>query len=135
MNNIDTNLIILLVILSILSFTRTIIYVLFDMNLVALDKQLGFNFEPALNNILLIFAILRLLLATIILYKRTYQFDLITISLIYLIFTSFLRFYYEYLYLYKPRSKELYYIDKYQDVNAILIFTASAYIMYYIFFR
>jgi len=105
------------------------------MNLVALDKQLGFNFEPALNNILLIFAILRLLISTIILYKRTYQFDLITVSLIYLIFTSFLRFYYEYLYLYKPKSKEIYYIDKYQDVNAILIFTASAYIMYYIFFR
>jgi hypothetical protein len=132
----ETNILLsLLIILSLLSFTRTLVYIIFDHDLLSVDKFLGFNSELIMQGVLTIFAILRLLICSLILIKKPFKINLITIVLIYLIITSFLRFYYEYLYFYKPNSKEKYYIDKYQDVNAILIFISSAYILYYIFFK
>jgi len=125
----------LLIILSIMSFLRTLVYIIFDHDLLHTDKFLGFNSEVIMQGVLTIFAILRLLICSLILIKKPFKIDLITIVLVYLIFTSFLRLYYEYLYFYKPNSKETYYIDKYHDVNAVLIFISSAYILYYIFFR
>lgn len=131
----ETNILLaLLILLSILSFTRTFVYILFDNHLVDIDRKIGFNLEIILEGVLTIFAILRLYIASIVLIKRPFDFDLLSYVLIYLIFTSFLRFYYEYLYFFKPDSDEKHFIDKYQDVNAVLIFISSAIILKHIFF-
>lgn len=124
----------LLILLSILSFTRTFVYILFDNHLVDIDKKLGFNFEIILEGILTIFAVIRLYIISIISIKMPFQSYLLSAVLIYLAFTSLLRFYYEYLYFFKPDSPEKQFIDKYQDVNAVLIFISSAIILKQIFF-
>ena len=131
----NTILLTILILLTLVSFTRTLLYILFDHDIFALDKKFGYDNELVMQGVLTIFAILRLLIATIILTRKRMNYDLITFALLYLVFTSFLRFYYEYLYFYKPESKENKYIDEYQDVNAISIFIASSYIIYYIFFH
>ena len=135
MNKKHTTLLILLIILTFTSFTRSFIYILFDRNLISIDNKLGFDAEPTVNNVLLIFSIIRLMLTIIILSDMNIQFNLLTLVLFYFIFTAILRFYYQYLYLYKPNSKEKRYIDKYQYLNSFVIFLSSSYILYYIFFK
>ncbi len=133
-NKSDINILLtLLIILSVLAFTRTFIYLLFDKQFVNADKYLGLNLDIILEGVLSIFAILRLYISGLVLIKRGVYYDALTAALGYLIFTSILRLYYEYLYFYKPESKEKYYIDKYQDVNALALFISSGYILYYIF--
>jgi hypothetical protein len=88
-----------------------------------------------MEGVLTIFAILRLYISSLVLIKRGLDYDMLTYVLLYLIFTSFVRFYYEYLYFYNPESKQKYYVDKFQDLNAITIFMASGYILYHIFFK
>ena len=135
-NKSDINILLtLLIILSVLAFTRTFTYLLFDKQFVNADKYLGLNLDIILEGVLSIFAILRLYISLLILIKRDIKYDLLTGALVYLIFTSILRLYYEYLYFYKPESKQKYYIDKYQDVNAVGIFIVSSYILYFIFFN
>jgi hypothetical protein len=132
----ETNILLtLLIILTVLSFSRTLVYIIFDHDLFSIDKKLGFDSELIMQGILTIFAALRLLISSLILYKKHVRLDMITVVLLYLIFTSFLRFYYEYEYFTNTKSKVVYYIDKYQDINAVAIFLSSAYIMYYIFFN
>lgn len=125
----------LLIILSILSFVRTFTYILFDKQLVNADKYFGLNIDLIMEAVLSIFSILRLYISSLVLIKRGLEYDMLTYVLLYLIFTCFVRFYYEYLYFFKPESKEKYYIDKYQDVNAVSIFLASAYILYFILLK
>jgi hypothetical protein len=132
----ETNILLtLLIILTVLSFSRTLVYIIFDHNLFAIDQRLGFDSELIMQGILTIFAVLRLLIASLILYKKHVKVDLISVVLIYLIFTSFLRFYYEYEYFTNPKSKVVQFIDRYQDINAVAIFLSSAYIMYFIFLQ
>lgn len=125
----------LLIILSILSFVRTFTYILFDKQLVNADTYFGLNIDLIMEAVLSIFSILRLYISSLVLIKRGLEYDMLTYVLLYLIFTCFVRFYYEYLYFFKPESKEKYYIDKYQDVNAVSIFLASAYILYFILLK
>ena len=135
-NKSDINILLtLLIILSILAFTRTFTYLLFDKQFVNADKYLGLKLDIIMEGVLSIFAILRLYISGLVLIKRGVYYDALTAALGYLIFTSILRLYYEYLYFYKPESKEKYYIDKYQDVNALALFISSGYILYYIFFK
>jgi hypothetical protein len=124
----------LLILVSLLSFTRTIIHILIDKDLIDLDNKLGFNFGHIKNDLSTAFSILRILLISIILAKRNFKIDLISFVLIYLFLLSCLRIYYEYLYLYKPNSKEEYYIDKVLDITTIITFLSSGYIIYFIFF-
>lgn len=124
----------LLIILSVLSFIRTFFYIVFDNHLIDVDKKVGYDIEIIMEGILLIFGILRLYICSIILAKRGLHNDGITYIMFYLIFTAFLRFYYDYLYFNYPKSEKIRNIDKFQDVNAILIFFTSAYILKYIFF-
>ena len=132
----ETNILLtLLIILTVLSFSRTLVYIMFDHHLFAIDQRLGFDSELIMQGILTIFAVLRLLIASLILYKKHVKVDLMSVVLIYLIFTSFLRFYYEYEYFTNPKSKVVQFIDKYQDINAVAIFLSSAYIMYFIFLQ
>jgi hypothetical protein len=135
-NKSDINILLtLLIILSVLAFTRTFTYLLFDKQFVNADKYLGLNLDIILEGVLSIFAILRLYISGLVLIKRGVYYDALTAALGYLIFTSILRLYYEYLYFYKPESKEKYYIDKFQDLDALALFIASGYILYYIFLK
>ena len=125
----------LLIILSVVAFTRTFLYILFDKEFVNAGNHLGINIDHIMEGVLTIFAVLRLYISSLVLFRKGLDYDMITYVLLYLIFTSFVRFYYEYLYFYNPESKQKYYVDKYQDVNAATIFIASGYILYYIFFK
>jgi hypothetical protein len=125
----------LLIILSVVAFTRTFLYLLFDKEFLNSGKHLGLNVDLIMEGVLTIFAVLRLYISSLVLFKKGLDYDMITYVLLYLIFTSFVRFYYEYLYFYNPESKHKYYVDKFQDVNAVTIFIASGYILYYIFFK
>ena len=125
----------LLIILSVVAFTRTFLYLLFDKEFLNSGKHLGLNVDLIMEGVLTIFAFLRLYISSLVLFKKGLDYDMITYVLLYLIFTSFVRFYYEYLYFYNPESKQKYYVDKFQDVNAVAIFIASGYILYYIFFK
>ena len=125
----------LLIILSVVAFTRTFLYLLFDKEFLNSGKHLGLNIDLIMEGVLTIFAILRLYISSLVLIKRGLDYDMLTYVLLYLIFTSFVRFYYEYLYFYNPESKQKYYVDKFQDLNAITIFMASGYILYHIFFK
>ena len=133
-NKSDINILLtLLIILSILTFTRTFTYLLFDKQFVNADKYLGLKLDLIMEGVFTIFAILRLYISVLVLIKREIKYDLLTTALGFLIFTSILRLYYEYLYFYKPDSKEKYYIDKFQDVDAFALFLSSSYILYYLF--
>jgi hypothetical protein len=124
----------LLIILSIIELARTLIYLGFDTDLFDLGEKIaGFDTEPILQGVALVFAVLRLLIISLILNRRGFQQDILTYILVYFIFTLFLRFYYVYLFFNYPKSKARYYIDKYQDLNAILVFFSSAYIVKFIF--
>jgi len=125
----------LLIILSVVAFTRTFLYLLFDKEFLNSGKHLGINVDLIMEGVLTIFAVLRLYISSLVLFRKGLDYDIITYVLLYLIFTSFVRFYYEYLYFYNPESKQKYYVDKFQDVNAITIFMASGYILYHIFFK
>ena len=125
----------LLIILSVVAFTRTFLYLLFDKEFLNSGKHLGLNIDLIMEGVLTIFAVLRVYISSLVLLKKGLDYDMITYVLLYLIFTSLVRFYYEYLYFYNPESKQKYYVDKYQDVNAVTIFIASGYILYYIFFK
>ena len=125
----------LLIILSVVAFTRTFLYLLFDKEFLNSGKHLGLNVDLIMEGVLTIFAFLRLYISSLVLFKKGLDYDMITYVLLYLIFTSFVRFYYEHLYFYNPESKQKYYVDKFQDVNAVAIFIASGYILYYIFFK
>ena len=125
----------LLIILSVVAFTRTFLYLLFDKEFLNSGKHLGLNVDLIMEGVLTIFAVLRVYISGLVLFKKGLDYDMITYVLLYLIFTSFVRFYYEYLYFYNPESKQKYYVDKFQDLNAITIFMASGYILYHIFFK
>jgi hypothetical protein len=124
----------LLIILSVVSFARTLIYIGFDNDLFDLGEKIaGFDTEPILQGVALIFAAIRFLIISLVLNKRGIQQDILTYVLFYLLFTIVLRIYYVYLFFKEPKSKAKYLIDKYQDLNAILVFFSTAYILKFIF--
>lgn len=132
--NLDNQTLVLLILLSITVFTRTLVYITFDADLLDLDKYLNIESESTIDVVLTFFAIIRLLLSAIILYKRSFGIDLMTFALIYFIFSSFLRFYYQYLIYKNDHSKTRRYIDRYQDINAVILFMISLYIIKQVFF-
>ncbi len=120
----------LLIILSVVSFARTLIYLAFDNDLFDLGEKIaGFDTEPILQGVGLIFAAIRLLIIGLVLNKRGIHLDMLTYVLLYLIFTILLRIYYVYLFFKDPKNKHVFVIDKYQDLNAILVFFSTAYIL------
>lgn len=127
--------IVLLIIQSLFDFSRTLIYILFDQHFLNLDASIGINNESTIDYVLTIFAVLRIFISGTVLYKRGYQYDILTFILMYLAFSSFLRFYYQYLVEtnYHPKIRE--YIDRYQDINTIVLFSSSAYILKYVLFN
>ena len=131
----DTNtLLTILAIMSILSFTRTLVYLLYQKNILNVAGRTETDVEPYLNKVFLIFSSLRIILSSIVLYKRQFQNDILSYVLIFLIFSSVQRFYYDYLIRNHSESKIKLYLDKIQDLNSILVFLSSLYIMKYILF-
>lgn len=124
----------LLIILSVVSFTRSLVYLFFDRNLFdAADRIAGFNTQPIFEGIAIIFSCLRLLIISLIFNKRGFINDKLTYVLMYFIFNITMSFYYAYLFFNDPNSKEEYVIDVYRDINAVLLFFASAYVIKFIF--
>jgi len=136
-SNRDTNLLLtLLILLSVIVFARTIIFVLFDKKLLALDKNLGFNIQPIIQKFILpMFALLRVIIIFLFFSIKPVQADVISIVLIYILIMSFIRFYFVYLCIYYPKSKQIEPIDRFQDINTSIQFVTSTYIVYYIFLK
>lgn len=124
----------LLIILSVVSFIRSLVYLFFDHNLFdAADRIAGFNTQPIFEGIAIIFSCLRLLIISLIFNKRGFVNDKLTYVLMYFIFNITMSFYYAYLFFNDPNSKKEYVIDVYRDINAVLLFFASAYVIKFIF--
>ena len=131
----DTNtLLTILAILSILSFTRTLVYTIFSVEAINITKQSGIDVEEILVRTLTIFSILRITLASIILSVRGLHKDILTGVLVFLVLSSVQRFYYQHLISSAPQSKATQYLHKYQHVNSVLLFASSLYIMKYVLF-
>jgi len=128
-------LLVLLIIQAIFIFIRTLVYMVFDTHFLNLDRYIGIDNERTVDYVLTIFAVVRLLISGIVLYKRQFRNDILSYALIYLIFTSFVRFYYHYLIEYKNHTEIKKLIDKYQDINALGLFLVSMYILKYVFFN
>jgi hypothetical protein len=131
----DSNiLLILLIILSLLTFTRTQVYILFSNRFINLGKIAGLDIDDIFKKTMIVFGIVRFLLANIILYTRKFQNDTLSYVLVYLIFSSLQRFYYDYLIEHNSESKIKYYLKDFQPVNSFLILASSLYIMKYVLF-
>ena len=126
--------IILLVIQAILIFFRTGLYIIFDQNFLNIDNYLKKPNEKEIDYVLTLFAVIRLILCTTILHLRKFQNDILSYALLYLILSSFIRFYYQYLVTYNQKSKSKALIDKYQDINSLILFMISGYILIKIFY-
>jgi hypothetical protein len=123
---------ILLAILSISTLTRSLVYAAFKTNLFDLEKSENMN--SVIDKTLTIFASIRLILASIILYLRQLQNDLLTYFLVAFVIISIQREYYQYLILNNKNSKIKLFLDKIQDYTSIIVILGSLYIMKYVLF-
>lgn len=131
----DSNILLtILAILSILTFTRSLVYVIFSIEEVQMSKQSGINIHEILDKILTIFGMLRIILASVVIGVRGLHKDILTGVLVFLVFSSLQRFYYEHMLSSAPQSKITQYLDKYQPVNSVFLFVSSVYIMKYVLF-
>ena len=131
----DSNtLLTILAILSIITFTRSLVYAIFTREEIDMSKQSGINIHEILDKTLTIFSMLRIILASIILSVRGLHKDILTVVLVFLVLSSVQRFYYEHLISSAPQSMRAQYLDKYQPVNSVLLFVSSLYIMKYVLF-
>jgi hypothetical protein len=134
-NDDKNTILLLLIILSILILIRTTMYILFDKNLFNIDETIfqESNKETA-ELFQAIFSIVRISIVTIIFIKRSFRNDILTYVLGYLAFSSILNIYYQYLVMFNPTSPHIKEIDKLQDINSIILFIISFYIVKHIFF-
>ena len=131
----DSNtLLTILAILSILTFTRSLVYLVFSADSFNLGEKAGTNIKPFVDKTLTVFSSVRFVLAAVILGVRGLHKDILTGVLVFLMFTSIQRVYYEYMRSSAPQSKVTQYLDKYQPVNSVLLFVSSLYIMKYVLF-
>jgi predicted permease len=129
----DTNsVIIILVVLSILSFTRSLAYGLFSDDLTTLNKV--DSVDDDIKKVLFVLSMLRLILAIVAVTMRQIHNDLITYVLLYIVISTIQRFYYEYMLKSEPNSNTTLYLKKFQTANAVLLFLSSLYIMKYVLF-
>lgn len=127
-----TVLLALLVLLTITIFLRTLIYIVLDENMLALNKKLDLD-ENSVVGMLSIIDIIRFYLVVIILVKKDFKYNLLDGALIYMLFNSFVRLYYKYLYYFEKSSLRLPHLVVFQNVNNVLEFFASFVILYKIF--
>jgi hypothetical protein len=131
----DSNtLLTILAILSILTFTRSLVYLIFSADSFNLGEKAGGNIAPFVDKTLTTFAAVRFVLAAVILGVRGLHKDILTGVLAFLIFSSVQRAYYQYLIDSKSKSAALQYLETYQPLNTILVLASSVYIMTYVLF-
>lgn len=129
----ETNsVIIILVVLSILTFTRSLAYALFSDDLTTLDKV--DSVDDDIKKVLFVLSMLRLILAIVAVTMRQIHNDLITYVLLYIVISTIQRFYYEYMLKTEPNSNTTLYLKEFQAVNFGLLFLSSLYIMIYVLF-
>jgi hypothetical protein len=132
----DNIILILLIILSIQILIRTFLYIIFDKKFFNYGKSIfGKNYDKNMDSIFLIFSVSRLFLVSLILYLKGLRNDILTYILIYLAFSSFVRFYYNYEKNNYEKMKDIYFIDKVRDIETFILFLLSLYIIYYVFLR
>ena len=133
--NNDTIVLQILILQTILTLLRSIIYVTFDEQYFNLDKKLfNTDVKPKVLWILLIFSLIRIITTITIFSLRGIRNDILTYVLFIFAISASIRLYYEYLIMFEPKSKNIAYIDKFQDLNALVLFVLSLYIVKFIFF-
>ena len=128
----SNNTIVLLIILTIILFTKSTIHILFDNDLLNINNST--QTDEIVGYSLALIAAMRFFIITLILMTRNVKKDFLTYILYYLLLTSILRIWYEYLAIYNKQYVLYKLFDKYQDVDSILIFLFTTYIIKYIFF-
>ena len=121
---------ILLVLFSIIIFVGTFLYFVSAPNLLN-THLVSDSVDVKIRMGLLV---IEFLLAIVILYKKTFAYDVLSIILVYIVLSAIKSFYHRYLIYTNSNSKLIYYIDKYQDVNDVILLTMSLYILKRIFF-
>ena len=95
----DSNtLLTMLAILSILTFTRSLVYAFFSSDSLNLAENDSVDMKPFVNKTLTTFAAVRFVLAAVILGVRGLHKDILTGVLVFLVLSSVQRSYYEYLF-------------------------------------
>jgi hypothetical protein len=117
-------------------FSKSFLHILFDEYLLNIDNKLGYNFDRPITYILALIASIRLFLIILIFISRKNKIDMLTYILIYLMITAYLKIYHGYLELSNEKDSEIYKLfDKYQDIDSVIIFLISTYILGYIFLK
>jgi hypothetical protein len=133
--NKDSNiLLIILIILSLTTFTRTLVYYIFHTGLIKFGTKSQEEIDKVIDKVLLIFTTVRSILVLIILYMRGFQKDILTGVLIFLFLSTMQRYIYQYSKKNYPNSNLYKALEKFQDLNTNLVLLSSLYIMKYVFF-
>jgi hypothetical protein len=135
--NTPTLVVILLTVLSILIFLKTVPFIFLSSNMLNLDKYFGINIEIRLdlfdsNDIVQnLFSGLLIIIAVIIVYKRQFQGDIINYIMYYFITLNIIRFYFVFFTQSKLTELSFKTIGK---ITMVTMFLLSAYSIKYIFF-
>jgi len=133
--NKDSNiLLIILIILSLTTFTRTLVYYIFHTGLIDFGAKSKEEIDKVIDKVLLIFTTIRSILVLIILSMRGFQNDILTYVLAFLFLSSTQRFIYTYSKKNYPNSNLYKALENFQDLNTNLVLLSSLYIMKYVFF-
>jgi len=134
MNKESNILLIFLIILSLTTFTRTLVYYIFHTGLINFGSKSKQEIDKVIDKVLVIFTTIRIILVTIILSMRGFQKDILTGVLAFLFLSSTQRYIYEYTKFNYPSSNLYKALENFQDLNTNLVLLSSLYIMKYVFF-
>jgi hypothetical protein len=134
MNKESNILLIFLIILSLTTFTRTLVYYIFHTGLINFGSKSKQEIDKVIDKVLVIFTTIRIILVTIILSMRGVQNDILTYVLAFLFLSSTQRYIYEYTKFNYPSSNLYKALENFQDLNTNLVLLSSLYIMKYVFF-
>jgi hypothetical protein len=110
------------------------VYLVFSADSFNLGEKAGTNIAPFVDKTLTVFSSVRFVLAAVILGVRGLHKDILTGVLVFLLFSSAQRAYYQYLIDSKSQSATFKYLETYQPLNTILVLASSVYIMTYVLF-
>lgn len=134
-NDDKNTILLLLIVLSVLIFIRTTTYILFDANLFNIDETVFKDSnKETIELFQSIFSTIRIIIISVIFTKRGIRNDILTYLLGYLAFSAIINIYYQYLVTFNPTSPLIKVIDKKQDINSVILFIGSFYILKNIFF-
>lgn len=128
----------LLIIVTFTMFVRATIHIMFDDNLMDLDKTWGTQFDKNMSYIIIGFSLFRVIAIALILMERNKK-DMLTYILYYLGISAILRIYLEYLELVYDKTKnensDFYKnLDLFLDYQSIMVCLSCGFIIKYVFF-